>query len=246
MLEVAAGNIPNTSSVNVFGRNLDVDIAASEDIWSGGGTWTAPTQARTHDIVSTDTNDDGGPAGTGARTVKIYGLTDWSTAEVTETITMNGTTNVSTSNSYVIIHKMEVTASGSSGPNIGTITATAQTDSTVTARIEPGIGQTEMAIYGIPSTQSAYLVKIHGSILDAATGDECNYTLLHAPFPDTEETVFLTKMSIGGRANGSTSMQYGFKPYNKLPGPGILKLQATVDADNQDIGAGFDLILVNN
>ncbi len=49
MLEIAKGNVPGHSTVNKFGRNTDIDTAAKEDIWDGGGLWVAPTQARKHD-----------------------------------------------------------------------------------------------------------------------------------------------------------------------------------------------------
>ena len=80
-LDIPSGGISGTTSVNKFGRNTDIDTAV-EDVWDGGGTWVAPTQVRTHDIVSTSTSDDGDPVGVGARTIRVYGLTGWGAAEV--------------------------------------------------------------------------------------------------------------------------------------------------------------------
>ena len=78
---------------NVAGFNTDVDTAV-EDIWDGGGLWVAPTEARTHQIKSASTSDDGDPVGVGARTVRIWGLKSWTAAEIFEDIVLNGTTDV--------------------------------------------------------------------------------------------------------------------------------------------------------
>lgn len=47
-----------------FGKNPDVDSAAPEDIWDGGGDYVFPTQARIHNLVSSDAVDDGKATGT--------------------------------------------------------------------------------------------------------------------------------------------------------------------------------------
>jgi len=247
MLEIARGNISGMSHINKFGRNSDVDTADSEDIWDGGGEWVAPTQARIHDIVSDSTSDDGNPAGVGARTLRVYGLKDWGIAEVNEDIVMNGTTNVTTSNSYVIIHRMHVLTKGATESNVGTITATAQTDGTITAQIQPEVGQTQMAIYGVPSTQTAYMTRFYKSFNKSAgiTGS-VDITVLFNPEPDVELINFLVKHTQGLESAGTSSRAHQFCPYKKFPGPGIIKLEADASANNSDISGGFDLIIVDN
>lgn len=243
MLDIARGLVANISHVNKFGENADIDTAAVEDIWTGGGTWVAPTQARLHDIVSTDAADTS--AGAGAKTVRVYGLTGWSTAEVSEDITMNGVTNVPTVNSYVIIHRVKVLTKGASGPNAGVITATAQTDATVTARIEIGQGQTLMAIYGIPSVQTLYMTQYYASVLRAQAAS-ADVHLLVNPEPDAELTGFLTKHTAGANSAGTTMMSHDFKPYYSIPGPAIIKIRCGVSANNTSMDAGFDGMLVTN
>ena len=76
-LEVAIGNVSKTFKINKFGCGPDCDSGIATDVWDGadGATstdiWVAPTQARVHDIVSTQAADDGSPVGTGMRTVRI-------------------------------------------------------------------------------------------------------------------------------------------------------------------------------
>lgn len=243
MLDIPRGEVAGVTSVNKFGENTDIDTAAAEDIWTGGGTWVAPTAARTHDIVSTDAADTS--AGAGAKTIRVYGLTGWSTAEVSEDITMNGTTNVPTVNSYVIIHRMKVLTKGASGPNAGTITATAQTDATVTARIEIGDGQTLMAIYGIPSTQTIYMTQYYASVQRAVSAS-LDVRLLVNPAPDAELLGFLVKHIAGANSTGTTMMSHAYCPYAAFAGPAIVKIRCEVSANNSVVTAGFDGMLVTN
>jgi hypothetical protein len=207
--------------------------------------WVAPTQARIHDIVSASASDDGDPAGVGARTLRVFGLTDWDTAEVSEDITLNGTTNVATANSYVIIHRMRVLTKGATNVNVGNITATAQTDNTITAEIYAGQGQTQMLIYGIPSTQAAYMSSFWAG-LNKATEGAADIYLLENPEPNNELLNFLIKHTFGLKSLGKSYVRQPFDPYHKIPGPAIIKMQGRGTPANMDVGAGFDLIVKDN
>lgn len=250
-LEISRGTIPQFQTVNKFGRAVSGVQTSDTDIWDRADAtptqqiWTAPTVARTHQIVSTSTND--ASAGTGARTIKIFGLTDWNSKEVSETFTMNGTTNVPTANKYVIIHRMQVLTKGGTSTNVGTITATADDDGSVTAAILPSSGQTQMAIYGIPSIQKAYITDLQGSI-NKSSGSTAtiNFSLKVNPEPDAELTNFLTKYTLGVQSNGSSHFEHTFRPYNRIDGPAIIKMQGVASALDVEGSAGFDLILVDN
>ncbi len=248
-LEVSRGNVNGVSSLNKFGRNVDVDTG-TEDIWDGGGTWVAPTTARLHDIVSTSGSDTSG--GVGARTIKVFGMTGWGSVETSETLTLAGTSSIETVNSYVIIHRMSVETKGGTNANVGTITATARTDGTVTAQINVvatvGEGQTQMAIYGIPSTHSLYLTDYYVSVNkgSGAPSGGVDASLVYNPEPDAELVNFLTKHTQGMLIDSTTHIQQKFEPPNKFSGPGILKIKATVANDNWDISAGFNGYLVQN
>ena len=183
----------------------------------------------------------------------MFGLTSWSAAEVNEDIIMDGTAtgvnSVDTVNAYVIIHRMRVLTKGPDDVNVGTITAIAATDGTITAQINPSEGQTQMAIYGIPSTQTAYMTCFYGSAHDAGVGVaayRADLLLKVNPEPDAELTNFLIKNTNGIQSDGAGYVQHCFFPYFKIPGPAIIKMQMIGTADDGDASAGFDLIVVNN
>lgn len=240
-LRIQQGLVTGYSSVLKFGRNSDVDTGAYEDIWTGGGTWVPPTTARVHDIVSSNTNDDGSPAGTGAQTVKVMGL-DGTYALAEETITMNGTTNVATVGSYIIIYRMYVVTAGSGGANAGAITATAQTDATVTARIEIGDNQTLMAIYQIPAGKTGYITHYYGSMNNVVTATSGDLKLLIKPFGE----VYQIKHIIGVISTGSSIIHYQYDIPLVVTEKSLIKLSAESSANNTDFSAGFDIVLVDN
>lgn len=252
-LEVARGNIAGMAAINKFGHAPSGIQTTITDVWDLADAtptqqiWVAPTQARTHQIVSSDAGDDGDPAGVGARTIKIWGLTGWGTAEVNETITMNGTTNVATANAYVIIHRMKVLTKGATDINVGTITATADTDGTVTAVILPGDGQTHMAIFGVPSIQTAYMSNFYATINKASGAvASIQYNIAMNPEPDAELLNFITSYPMDVQSTGGSHFNHRFGTPEVFPGPAIIKIQGMASAADIDGTAGFDLILIDN
>lgn len=247
---VARGQVPGMSSVIVWGRAPAGVQTTATDVWDRADAtptqqiWLAPTAARVHAIVSSNVNDDGSPAGTGARTVTVYGLTSWSSSETSEVVTMDGVNPVNTANSYVTINKMVVTTHGSAGPNVGTITATAAVDATITAVIRPGIGQSQMAIYGIPSTQSAYITKVHTSTSSGVT-TRVDFSLVKNIDPANFPAIFGNVRTLGDQIVGTNTFTDEFSAPLVIPGPCILKLQGIGASADVDSMGGFDLVLVN-
>jgi hypothetical protein len=253
-LRAAMGLHPGVSTVNKFGRNIEVDSGVVADIWDGGHTvasggvsliWVAPTIARTHTIASTDAGDTSD--GAGARTMRISGLIDWDIPEVSEDVTLNTGSPPVTARSYVIIHRMQVLTMGATSVNIGTITATATGDGTVTAQLRPGEGQTQMAIYGIPSVQTAYMGRIYANVNRSVVASSAvDISLRVNPEPDAQLTNYLAKHTFGLQTDGTSAFTILYYVPKVIPGPAIIKIQATSGANDMDISAGFDLLLVNN
>jgi hypothetical protein len=249
MLEIPMGRLPGYSGVNKFGRAPNMGGASPVDVWDNAlaqPIWLPPTAARIHTIKSTNVAD--ALAGAGAKTVRVYGLTSWGAAEDSEVISLNGTTGVPTTKAYVVIHRMAVVTKGTSGPNVGTISAIAAApDNYVTAQINAGQGQTQMAIYGVPSTQTAYLHCYYASFnKSGGSAGSIDVSLRVNPEPDVERLGYLTKSTRAVQSTGTSDITHCYDPYFKIPGPALIKIQGEPSSNNFDMSAGYDLILVDN
>jgi len=249
---VARGNIDGYIGVNKYGRNPDIDAAAAgtlgRDIWDGGiasaAMWVPPTVTRTHAIVSSDDEDGGAGTDTGALTLRMYGL--GSAYELQqEDITLNGTTPINTASTYTMIHRMYVLTAGSAGKNIGNITATAATDTTVTAKITANNCQTGMAIYQIPAGYTGYMSRTYASLHKkavAGTAIRADTALMIKEFGG----VWRLQDSLAVSSNSAPTVVNIYKSSLKLPEKTYVKMIANPSVDAQDISAGFSIVLVSD
>jgi hypothetical protein len=161
-LQVARGQISFHKTVFKFGYNAVVG-ATKETIWEQGGLYAYPASDTVMTISSSSTDDTA--AGTGARTVEVFGL-DADYNEINEVVTLNGQTAVNTTKSYLRINRGIVRSAGSGGANAGTIYAGTGTVTTgVPANIYltingDGDNQTLMALWTVPAGYTAFLTKM--------------------------------------------------------------------------------------
>ena len=131
--------------------------------------------------------------------------------------------------------------------NAGIISATAATDSTITAIINTGDGQTEMAIYGVPSIKTAYLMRWTAQIDRAAeVVVTTDFRLLLNLNPNIQTTGFIRKDDISVQSTGANTHERIYIIPPKFTGPCIVKISAIGSANDIDAESGFDLILVDN
>lgn len=244
------GVIPGVRPKDVFGKATDVDSGVFSDIWDRANssdaqdTYIIPTQARIHDIASSNAQDN--ISGTGARKVEITGLVDWDTPEVSETVELAGLSNAPTSNSYVILHSMRVIESGNTNINAGTLEATARTDGTVSAQIQPNEGKAQMAILGIPSSQIGLLTAYYASSIKSGASLSNELRLLVNEHPDTTPDVFVVEHATGIRTDGASRVIHDLKDHRRVEGPAIIKLQVDSSSNNTVVFGGFEIILIDN
>ena len=189
-LQVARGQVDGHTGIEIFGYSPNIANTATGPMWEGqtqsGGLYTPPATAAPLVLVSSSASD------TTALSVRIEGC-GANFVALNETIALNGTTNVTTTNSFLRINGMYVT----NGTNVGNITA--KISSTTYAQINAGIGQTQMSIYTVPAGYTFYLSYTQ---YDAAigftssaymTGQEYNKDNTTGQITVTHQTVFVQK-----------------------------------------------------
>ena len=147
-LQVSRGQIAGHQTLNIFGYQAAVGNTAIP-VWENATTYTYPTSASTLTVASSSTSDVSPAA------VLVSGL-DINFNPISEIVVLNGTSNVTTNNSYFRVNSLLMTgvASGQTS-NAGTITA--KQSSNILAQINAGIGKSQSTIYTVPAGYSFYL-----------------------------------------------------------------------------------------
>jgi hypothetical protein len=166
-LQVARGQITGHYPVVIFGYSTLIGSTALGPAWEGqtlsGGLAPYPSSAAQLVLVSDSASD------TSAKSVIIIGL-DANYKQITETIALNGTSNVTTTKSFLRINGMKMANSLNTG------NVTASISSTVYAKINAGIGSSQASIFTVPAGYTFYLTYIQA---DASIGfTSSNYMIL--------------------------------------------------------------------
>jgi len=234
-LAVQQGKVPGYSMVNKFGYNPSIGSLAFETIWETGDNYSWQSTAVTVDVVSDDVNDD--VAGTGARTLRIQGL-DGSYNFAEETVDMDGTTTVTTTQTFLRVFRMSVETAGSSGNNEGTITVTYTGGSDVAATISAGNGQTLMALYTIPAGYTGYLLSMN---ISSGKDQEMNFKFIQRD-NSVANAAFQTKQFLDVRGGQTTVI---FNAINVIPEKSDIYVSGK-GSSTSSASASFDLLLVQD
>lgn len=241
-LAVVQGLFQNVSIVNKFGTNSDVDTGSvPEDVWEGGGVYTGfpDTACETMTITSSSASD--AAAGTGARTVRVTGL-DCSYNQYSETVTLNGVGNVTTTGSFRRAHTASVQSAGSGGVNAGVITFKHSiSTSNIFLSMVVGRNQTNCGAYTVPAGYTAYMRSFSISINQGtATASATGYIWTRAfGNPFRSRRPFLV----------NNSFVLNDKIYGGLVFTEKSDISLRIDSvsnNNTLVTGGFDLILVKN
>jgi hypothetical protein len=156
-LQVARNQIMGHNTVFISGFNATVGTTY-ETVWSESTVYVYPTTATIIKISSSDANDTA--AGTGARTVTIYGL-DANYNQINETVSLSGQTAVNTTNSYLRVFHLMVNTAGSGGAAAGSIYAGVGTVTTGKPATVYGVytadGGATACIYTVPAGYTGYI-----------------------------------------------------------------------------------------
>ena len=153
---VALGKVPFWRTFRKFGMNDTVPATGTEEIWPVGTTKVWPTAAAVLSTVSSSAADSA--AGIGTRSIIIEGL-DANYDEITETVALNGTSAVTTTQSFFRVNRAYGATAGSNEINVGDITISLSGDPQ--AYIEANEGQTHQTHYTVPAGHVMLIDSFH-------------------------------------------------------------------------------------
>jgi hypothetical protein len=146
-LQVARGQIDGHDHLDLFGYSAAVGSTAFGPLWEGltssGGNYPFPSTAATLSVASSSVSDT-------AVTMLIDGL-DANFEPITESVALNGTTPVITTQLFLRVNSVKTTA----GNAVGNVTFTHT--STVIAKVNAGNGNTQMSVYTVPAGYTLFI-----------------------------------------------------------------------------------------
>jgi hypothetical protein len=239
---VARGQVAYHTPQFKFGFNPDVDDSL-ETVWAEGGLYSYLSAATVLKISSSSANDTS--AGTGARTVQLYGL-DADYNEINETVTLNGQTAVNTTNEFLRINRIVVRSAGSGGQNAGVVyagtgTVTSGVPANKYATVAAGDNQSLMALWTVPAGHTAYLLQ---KDLTVATSQNNKYATVHLVARPLGE-VFQTKDK---HVMDNNTLHQKYDIPLKFVEKTDLEVRCIGDSAGADIAisAGLDIVYIKN
>lgn len=239
-LQVARGFIEGHRTVTVFGYNGDVDTS-EVTVWPLPSIIAHPAAALQMKVSSTSANDTS--AGTGARTVVIQGL-DANYVEISETVTLNGQTEVLTAQSFFRINYAYVATAGSTNSAAGDIyfgtgTVTAGVPATVYNIIKYDFNNTVTGHYTVPAGYTGYLSQGLFSAGQASGSTQVRGRLLTTGLDDIRRTAAVTTVNNG-------VADYVFEYPLRIPEKTDIEATGIGSANNNGVSCMFILLLIRD
>lgn len=156
--DLSGGGLRQSQWVKQVGRNAAVAATTAEDIWEVGGTYANGylSTASVLEIVSSSAND--AAAGTGARTVRVYGLdANWDLQTVD--VTLNGTSAVDLSGTWMRVWRIRLLTAGSGALPAGNLTLRVDGGGSTVAQLQTAQSSTTMALFTVPRRHTLHLTQ---------------------------------------------------------------------------------------
>lgn len=239
-LQVSRGQITWHQSIVVFGFNSDVDTAV-ETVWPHGGILAFPAAALQLSVSSSSADDTA--AGTGARTVYLEGL-DANHNTISEVVTLNGQTAVTTTGSYLHINNCYVQTAGSGDSAAGTIyfgtgTVTAGVPATVYDVIQFDYNSRITGSYTIPAGYTGYVSQGLFSSGQVSGSNAVTGRLMTRGTNNIRLTAAVVTVNNG-------VADYAFEYPLVVPEKTTIEAQAVGSAANNACSSMFILVLIKN
>jgi hypothetical protein len=239
-LQVARGQITGHAANLVSGISGGVGTSTIT-VWSQNSVYAYLSAASVIKISSTNANDTA--AGTGARTVSIYGL-DANYNQINETVTLNGQTAVNTVNSYLRVFHLAVVTAGSGEAAAGTIYAgtgvvTSGVPAVVYSVYTTGNGSTA-AIWTVPAGYTAYITGYASGYSNASATANGTISLAIRPFGSVFDTISQLRVSNG--VQGWIAFQFPIAVSEKSD----IEIRAVSSAASSGVTAEFQVVYILN
>lgn len=239
-LQIARDEISYHKSIFKFGFNPDIN-GTEETIWDVGGVYAYPAAAIQMKVSSSSTNDTS--AGTGARTVVVSGL-DQNWNEASETVSLNGQTEVLTTTTFIRVNRAYVATAGSGGTAagdiyVGTGTVTTGVPATIYAKITLGQNQTLMAVWTVPAGYTAYITRASLSEGTSFANQYITGRLIVRPFGGVFRTSFKVTLP-------SLYIDFPFEIPVAISEKSDIEARAVSSGSNSVVSGTFTLIYIKN
>lgn len=225
-------SIPARDWRQPFGQNLDMDIAAAEDVWTAGGACVFPAAAATTTIVSSDAKDTSD--GVGCRTATVTCLDD-DLAVVSQSVILAGATPVELTTDCRKDVVAECATAGSELTNAGTLSLKHTT--TVIGHVAIAQGNSLSACKTIPAGITGQLSGWHCSLNLAVEGTVVFSLETKAPTGlwNVLETYDANSLSGG-------YFFRKFSGYHELVAGTDIRVRGHATADDMGASCGFDVM----
>lgn len=237
-----AGKVTGIRRVVISGYNSDVDIAtAPEDIFPAIESTLIPrvpsTAPESWEIVSNDINDTA--AGSGARTVSITTV-NASYVEVTQTITLNGTTAVPLTGTHIAVNAALVLTAGSGGTNTGLITIRVAAGGAARAYISPGDSLLNQCKFTVPAGHTLELYSATMGITTSGGSEGCRFIFFNVNSAGRSINAVRLPLFAGGTSLYRHELGSGLIPYNMIAATGEASIRASqVTQNNTQVDAAI-------
>jgi len=216
-----------------FGYNAAI-TTTEEVVWDAGNVYSYIDTAAEAVVVSSSAADDA--AGTGAQKIKIEGLDENYEPQTVE-VTMDGTTNVTTDETFIAINRMYVTEAGNGEVNAGNITATV--GAITRSQISADRGQTLQAVYTVPAGYTAYVTDWM-----VASGATASNKYLEARLVSRSNDGVRRTKSVVTLNNTMDKIDFGVA--TEIPEKNSIEVRAVASSGTDVVSAAFSVLLKRN
>lgn len=232
-------------------RSSISNSVTGDDIWTGTATTIPipPSTGQQMQVVSTNANDDGSPAGTGVQMLTVHYI-DANGLQLDEDITMNGVTPVlTTAKNIRFVQDIHTIAVGTNLAAVGTISISPSgVPATVYSTITPGMNRSLNSARMVPAGKTLIIRTFNASGGASAGGKSADIRLRSTShhgliLPVSPNPVFVLEDNFLS-FNSGTSRIYDVPVM--IPSFAIVKCTAFATTGGADVQASWLGVLVPN